>query len=243
MCRRLLFVLLALGVDACGGDSPASTGGGERPTPARVLAAASLNEVFHDVGGATFRFAGSQALVRQVQDGAPADVIATADEASMAVLVEAGLVSGPTVFATNRLAIAVAPGNPKRIEGLDDLAREDVLVVLADPSVPAGAYAAEALRKAGVTVQARSFELDVRGALGKVTIGEADAAIVYRTDAEAAGDDADVVHLREEHDVVARYPVAVVRDGDDSAGRAFVRRLLGAEGRRALRRRGFGSPS
>jgi molybdate transport system substrate-binding protein len=234
--RPLVLVVTAALVAGCTG------GGGETGRPT-VLAAASLTDVFEDLGGARFQFAGSQALVRQVRDGAPADVVATADEASMEVLVDAGLVETPVVFARNELVIAVEPGNPEAIDALDDLGRDDLLVVLADPSVPAGRYAAEALRKAGVEVRARSLELDVRAALTKVVAGEADAAVVYATDVEAADGRAEAVAIEDEHDVEVRYPVAVVADGDRAAGRAFVQRLLGERGRRALRDHGFLVPA
>ena len=181
--------------------------------------------------------------MRQVRDGAPADVIATADEVSMQVLVEADLVEAPVVFARNELVIAVEPGNPEAIDGLEDLRRDDLLVVLADPSVPAGGYAAEALRKAGVKVRARSLELDVRAALTKVVAGEADAAIVYATDVEAADGGAEAVAIDEEHRVEVRYPVAVLSDGHRAAGRAFVRRLVGERGRKVLRAHGFLVPT
>lgn len=232
--RPLVLVLAAALVAGCGGDD------GEAGRP-RVLAAASLTDVFEDLGGATFQFAGSQALVRQVRDGAPADVIATADEASMQVLVQADLVEAPVVFARNELVIAVEPGNPEAIDGLEDLGRDDLLVVLADPSVPAGRYAARALAEAGVEVRARSLELDVRAALTKVAAGEADAAVVYATDVEAADGRAEAVAI--DDDVEVGYPVAVLADGDRAAGRAFVQLLLGERGRRVLRAHGFLVPT
>src|SRR5581483_9851786 len=101
----------------------------------------------------TYSFAGSQALVTQIQQGAPADVFASADQKSMQKLVDAGLVDAPRVFARNKLEIVVAPGNPKHITGLADLAQPGLVVVLEDPSVPAGAYSRQALQKAGVTVK------------------------------------------------------------------------------------------
>ena len=234
--RALVLVVAAALVAGCGGGED-ETG---RPT---VLAAASLTDVFESLGGARFQFAGSQALVRQVGDGAPADVVATADETSMEVLVDAGLVESPVVFARNELVIAVEPGNPEAIDDLADLGRDDLLVVLADPSVPAGRYAAEALRKAGVHVQPRSLELDVRAALAKVEAGEADAGVVYATDVGAADGRAEAVAIEDDHDGDVRYPVAVVADGDRAAGRAFVQRLLGQRGRRALRDNGFLVPA
>lgn len=237
--RPLVLLVAAALMAGCGGDG----GGGVETGRPTVLAAASLTDAFEDLGGATFQFAGSQALVRQVRDGAAADVIATADEVSMRALVDAGLVESPVVFARNELVIAVAPGNPEDIDGLRDLGRDDVLVVLADPSVPAGRYTTRALARAGVDVAARSLELDVRAALARVTAGEADAAVVYATDVEAAGGDAAAVTIDDEHDVEVRYPAAVLSDGDRAAGRAFLRRLLGERGRGILRAHGFLAPA
>lgn len=231
----------ALLVSGCGGSD---VGGAAAAPPApRVFAAASLTEAFGDLGGSDAAFAGSSALVRQIIDGAPADVIATADERSMQTLVDAGLVETPIVFARNRLAIAVPPGNPAGVRGLADLGRSDVVLVLADPSVPAGAYAAEVLQRAGVVAHPRSLELDVKSALTKVTSGEADAAIVYATDVRASGDRAEAVAIPPAQNVEARYPVAVVKGGRRDVARAFIRRLTSAAGRRALLRRGFLPPA
>lgn len=230
----LLLPLLALGACAGSADGRGIT----------VFAAASLSAPFEaladelDDGAApTFSFAGSSALVRQIEQGAPADVVATADERSMQALVSAGLVEEPRVFARNRLAIAVEPGNPQRIEELADLARPDLVVVLCEPTVPAGAYAREALAKAGVTVRPRSLELDVKAALAKVTAGEADAAIVYASDTE------DRVEIPGEHNVVAAYPIAVVAGSPRTeSARRFVDAVLGRPGREALAGAGFLPP-
>ncbi len=135
----------------------------------------------------TFSFAGSQQLVTQLSQGARADVVATADEPSMQRLVDVGLVGPPTTFARTTLVIAVAAGNPERVTGLADLARPGLDVVLADPSVPAGRYARLVLDAAGLRVSPRSFELDVKATLAKVTSGAADAALVYATDVRSGG--------------------------------------------------------
>lgn len=229
---------LVLVATACGSGAPSA--GSSRPV--RVFAASSLTEVFGDLAGPSVKvsFGGSQSLARQLRDGAPADVFASADERTMQALVADGVVEEPVTFARNRLEIAVQPGNPKHVTGLADLARPDVAVVLADPSVPVGAYARQALRRAGLDVQPRSLELDVKSALAKVTAGDADAAIVYVTDVRAAGSKADGVPIPDAQNVVARYPIAVVAGtGRAAQAEAFVKRVLGAEGQRALRRRGF----
>jgi molybdate transport system substrate-binding protein len=215
-----------------------------------VFAAASLTDAFTDAEpvierehrGATltYNFAGSQVLVQQITEGAPADVVATADTETMDRLVTADLVEKPVTLARNRLAIAVGPGNPKRVKGLADLARADVSVVLADPSVPVGAYADAALQHAGVTVAPRSLELDVKAALAKVTAGEADAALVYATDVLAAKDRAAAVAIPDTDNQFAVYPIAVVRaSAHRRAARELLVELTEGAGRAALRARGF----
>ncbi len=218
--------------------------------PLTVFAAASLTEAFDDYKkalvaanselGLTYSFAGSQLLAAQISAGAPADVVATADQESMARLAGANLVERPIDFASNRLQIAVAPRNPEGVEGLADLSRQDLKTVLADPSVPAGRYARQALEKAGVTARPVSLELDVKAVLRKVASGEADAAVVYASDVSAAGSSVAGIAVPPEHNVVARYPVAVVRGtGRRGAAQAFVDQLLRGAGRDALLAHGF----
>jgi molybdate transport system substrate-binding protein len=232
-----LALALTVAPAGCGGRADGDGG-------LTVLAAASLTEAFTDLDtnpDADYGFDGSQALARQIEQGAPADVFASADTATMQALVRAGLVEEPRTFARNVLEIAVEPGNPKNVRGLADLARPDVLTVLADPSVPAGDYARRAFGRAGLEVpDARSLELDVKAALAKVALGEADAAVVYATDVAAAGDDVEGVQIPDAHNVVATYPIAVVSASHrKSDARAFVEQVLGEPGRRALRARGF----
>ena len=227
--RRLAAALALVLAPACGTGSSGVT----------VAAAASLTEAFEALGGATFSFAGSQQLVAQVEARAPVDVVATADADAMDRLVRAGLVDPPATFARNRLAIAVATGNPAGIGGLADLGRAGLKVVLADPAVPAGRYARLVLDRAGVAVRPVSLELDVKAVARTVAAGEADAGIVYVTDVPAAAR----VDIPPAANVVATYPVAVVRATGDRAGaRAFVDRLLGAAGRSALAAHGFELP-
>lgn len=192
----------------------------------------------------SYAFAGSQALARQIIQGAPADVFAAADERSMRTLAGAHLVEAPRVLARNRLAIAVAPGNPKGVHGLADLGRRDLAVVLADPSVPAGDYARQALTRAGVAVDPRSLELDVKAALAKVVSGDADAAVVYETDVRAAGARVGGIDIPDAQNVVATYPVAVVTTSHNRvAARAVVEELLVGTGQGILREEGFLGPS
>ena len=252
-------VVLALA--ACGGGAGTSTpasGTAARGSPQLtgslvVFAAASLTEAFNDGAHmleannpgftATFSFAGSQQLVVSVRNGAPADVIATADMATMQTLVVAGLVDAPQTFAHNTLEIAVARGNPKGIRTLADLADPGVSVVLADATVPAGRFARQSLQKAGVTVSPKSNELDVRSTLQKVESGDADAAIVYSTDVLAAADRVDGVVIPDGLNVSAAYPIAVLRATlHPAAAAAFVREAVSGDVQQALLRRGFRAP-
>jgi molybdate transport system substrate-binding protein len=239
-CVAAALVLVPL-VGACGD-------GGARQQVV-VFAASSLSDVFTQIAleyerdhagvDVVLDFAGSSALVAQIADGAPADVLATADDATMRQAVSGGSVAGsPTTFATNSLVIAVEPGNPLGITGLADLAAAPV-VVLAAPEVPAGAYARDVLARAGVVVDVASYEQNVRSVLSKVALGEADAGIVYRTDAIAT-DAVAAVPIPTAQNVEARYPIVAIVD--DPSASSFVDFVLGANGRRLLADAGFGLP-
>ncbi len=184
-----------------------------------VFAAASLTDAFTSLGDAftaanpdvdiTFNFAASSDLVGQINEGAPADVFASADQANMDKLTDGeGTVGDPATFATNTLEIIVEAGNPQGITGLEDLANPDLIVVSCDPAVPIGAYTQQVLDNAGVTVEFDSLEDNVRGIVDKVTSGEADAGVVYATDVIAAGDAAAGVEIPADVNVVADYPIA-----------------------------------
>jgi molybdate transport system substrate-binding protein len=214
-----------------------------------VFAASSLKTSFDKIGAkfdrmdgasTTFIYGGTQTLVAQLSQGAPGDIFASADLEHMTQLKNAGLLSGqPTVFAHNRLEIAVAKGNPKDVRSLADLARPGLVVVLADPSVPAGKYAQQALAKAGVTVHPASLEQQVTGALSKVALGEADAAIVYVSDIVTSGK-VDGVTIPDSHNVVADYPIAVLRSGASSElADLFVKLVMSADGQAILKAAGF----
>ena len=250
--RRLSLLALALIAAACGAatSTPPSTGGGPSGTVV-VYAAASLNRAFTELAtgfdakypnaGLQFNFAGSQILVTQLAQGARADVLVTADTTTMTNARNGGLVKGtPAVFAHNLLEIAVAPGNPRHIQTLADLARSDVTLVLAAPAVPAGKYAGQALKAAGVTPHPKSLETDVESVLTKVELGEADAGIVYATDVKAAGGKVDGVGIPSAQNVVASYPVAELQSAPNGAGAAaFIEYLESAAGRDLLQRYGF----
>jgi molybdate transport system substrate-binding protein len=220
-----------------------------------VFAAASLTEAFGNEKIAlattnpalslTFDFAGSQALVTQIQQGAPADVFASADQKNMQKLVDSGLVEAPKTFARNKLEIAVAPGNPKHITSLADLEKAGVTLVLADTSVPAGKYARQAFERAGLPApKPVSNELDVKSTLSKLTLGEADAVVVYVTDVEAAGAKVTGVEIPDVQNVVATYPIAAVKASTHlAAAEAFVEEIVSGSGRQALQAAGFLPPS
>lgn len=254
---RLLAVvwLLPLLALACGGigSTPAAPGD-PLQGDLNVFAAASLTEAFNALGAGfksahpavslSLVFAGTPTLVRQISEGAPADVLASADAASMQNAVDLGLAVGaPQLFARNRLEIVVGAGNPKRVSGLADLARPDVLFITEAATVPAGRYAAQALAAAGVRPSPRSFENDVKAVLAKVSLGEADAGIVYLTDVKAAGPKVSGVAIPDAQNVIAAYPVVAVRASRNrSAGSAFIDLLLAPAGQAVMARYGFSPP-
>lgn len=255
-----LFVCCALLAAACGGSGGSSTSPGSATTAKltgslNVFAAASLTESLTDYKttlesaspglSITNNLAGSAVLVTQIENGAPADVFASADMENMQKLVDKGLVATPQVFAKNTLEIAVAPGNPKHITGLADLERPGVTLVLEDPSVPAGNYAREAFRKAGLPApDPASNELDVKSTLAKLESGDADAVVVYVTDVTAAGDKVVGVTIPANHNVIATYPIAVVKATKNAAAaQAYIDGLVNGSGRQVLQARGFLPPN
>jgi molybdate transport system substrate-binding protein len=255
MPRRALVLLTLLFLPACAGQ-PAESGGESEDSQRGliVLAAASLTGVYqslqepykvlHPSISPKFSFESSSTLVAQVQQGVQADVIATADEETMGQLESAGLLEEPPqVFALNELAIIVEAGNPRNVQDLADLADPSLKVVLAAEEVPAGAYARQSLDAAGVEVQPVSLEEDVKAVVSKVSLGEADAGIVYVTDVKAAGSEVGSVPIPSEHNVVARYPIAVLRDAPNgNHGEDFVDLVLSEDGREALTEAGFSLP-
>jgi molybdate transport system substrate-binding protein len=241
----VLALLVVAFAAACGTGSATSADG---PRELNVFAAASLTEAFTELGdrftaehpGVTvaFNFAGSNDLVTQLQQGAPADVLATADLKNMEEA--ASLTGAPQAFAGNELIIAVEPGNPKGITGLADLSDEELKVVLAAPEVPAGKYAQEALAEAGATVKPVSLEVSVKGVVTKVSLGEADAGIVYVSDVESAQGKLEGIAIPEDLNVLATYPVATLKDAANPAdAQAFVELVLSAAGQAVLAEHGF----
>ncbi|MER7047988.1 molybdate ABC transporter substrate-binding protein [Streptomyces jumonjinensis] len=235
--------------DSARDDSPKSQG---RPSARlTVLAASSLTDAFETAGAAyekanpgteiTFSFAGSQELAAQVGQGAPADALVTADTTTMDGLkADTGT---PTVIAGNRLVIAVAEGNPEKIDELGDLAGAQLKVVLAAPEVPAGRYSEQILDAQKIEVKPVSQEPNVRAVLSKVELGEADAGLVYRTDAAAAADKVDAVAIPDSQNAVARYPAATLKTSrNPEAAAAFVSWLSGPQAQKILKDAGFQQP-
>lgn len=217
----------------------------EDGTELRVGVASSLAEAFSELDSnfqeaeLNVSAAGSQVLVAQVREGAPLDVIVTADLATMDRLRELDLIAGPAVrFAGNTLVIAVEAGNPLGVDNLDDLAADDLTVVLAAPDVPAGAYTGELLAAADTAVRPDSLEPSVRAVLAKVALGEADAGIVYATDVRDAPVTA--VTIPESINIQTSYYAAPLRDSAlPGVARRFVDFLAGEQAGIVLTERGF----
>lgn len=237
-------VLLAGGLTGCGGTSDAES--------ITVFAAASLSapftelaEKFETENGVEVKlnFAGSSDLVAQVQQGANADVFASADEATMEKLVADDLTEGdPQDFASNTLTIAVPPGNPAGIETLADLTNDGVTLVICASAVPCGAAAAKVEEAAGLDFTPVSEEQSVTDVLGKVRAGEADAGLVYVTDVAGAGDTVEGIDFPESEAAVNTYPIAVVEGADDEWAQEFMEFVLGALGQEVLAEAGFDQP-
>jgi molybdate transport system substrate-binding protein len=243
-----------VGLTACGGDEPTPAPSGSTPGVTgtiTVFAAASLTDVFEDLAedfeaanpgsDLVFNFAASNQLATQINSGSPADVFAAASESTMKTVTDAGSNdSAPVVFVTNELVIAVENGNPKGIQGLQDLTRPDVTVVLCAEEVPCGAASRTAIESAGLTITPVSYEQNVRDTLGKV--GEADAALVYSTDA-ATSDEVDAIEFPESGSAINRYPIATLKDAPNAVGAAaWVAFVLSPAGRAKLDEYGFGQP-
>jgi molybdate transport system substrate-binding protein len=234
------------------------------PSTLTVYAAASLTDAFRELGRALeaehsgltvqFNFAGSQQLALQIEQGAPADVFASADQRWMSYASEKGLVEGGSaIFARNRLVAILPRSNPARIAGLPDLARRDIKLVLAAEAVPAGKYSREALEKLGaspgfppeyarrVLANVVSQEENVKAVVAKVQLGEADAGLVYRSDVTpSVSRDVRVVTIDDPYNVIASYPIAVLKGArNPEAARRFVELVSSAAGQQTLQRHGL----
>lgn len=239
-----------LAVAGCGSDSAASP---EQRT-LTVLVAASLTESFgalekkfeaeHAGVDVKLSFQGSSALAQQIINGGKADVFASADETNMKKVTDAGLGSGSAeIFATNQLAIAVAPGNPKRIASLADLATDGMVVVVCAPQVPCGSATQKVQKAAGVTIKPKSEEQDVKAVLTKVSAGEADAGLVYLTDINSAAGKVAKVDFPEAAQAINKYPIVALKDAPRSElAKAFVALVRGEAGKTELTKVGFRIP-
>lgn len=261
--RSSIAVASLLVVAGCGGngmtdstDTPAAQSSSSEATERTltVFAAASLQKSFEEIGktfeashpGVTVRFSfgGSSGLVSQLSDGAPADVLATANESTMKKAVAEGLVTGePTPFVSNTLQIVVPKDNPAGVTSLADLTKPGAKVVLCAPAVPCGAAAISVEKAAGIDIKPVSEEQAVTDVLGKVRSGEADAGLVYVTDAKGAGDEVTGLDFAEAKAAINIYPIASLKDASDAAlAGEFVTAITGADGQKVLQAAGFAAP-
>uniref|UniRef100_UPI003D91E4DB molybdate ABC transporter substrate-binding protein n=1 Tax=Gordonia sp. B7-2 TaxID=3420932 RepID=UPI003D91E4DB len=253
--RRILAALsvagLLLAVAGCSSDDDSSTPASATPTTLNVSAAASLKKTFTAIAdefqkqhaGVTVKlsFDGSSTLVNQIKQGAPADVFASADEKNMDKLGDQAV--DPKIFATNTLVIVTAPGNPKGINSFADLNKPGVTTVVCQSAQPCGNATDTVEKNTGVTVNATSEEQSVTAVLTKVTTGQADAGVVYVTDAKAAGDKVATVTDPAFAAVVNKYPIATVQGAPgDALGKEFIELVLGPQGQQILADAGFGKP-
>ena len=252
-----LAAVVGLAMAGCGSPneawSPPSTsgaGGGKLI----VFAAASLKKSFTDIGNqfktdnpgadVEFNFAGSSDLVTQLTQGAPGDVFASADTKNMDKAAKADLLSGkPVNFASNTLTIVVAPGNPKKIASFKDLTQPGLTVVVCAPQVPCGSAAEKVEKATGVQLNPASEESQVTDVLNKVTSGQADAGLVYVTDAQGVGDKVTAVSFPEASQTVNTYPIAALKQSKaPDLAQKFIDAVTGEAGQKVLNAAGFTKP-
>ncbi|MFL0501795.1 molybdate ABC transporter substrate-binding protein [Kocuria rhizophila] len=267
--RRLTALAAAVGLSAlvltgCGGqgggrgaaassaEAGAQAGGGE--TTLRVSAAASLTQSFdqlaeeferdHPGVDVNVNYGGSSGLVQQLTEGAPADVFASADQKNMKKLTDADLAQGePKIFATNVLTLVVPKDNPAGITSVQNVLNKKVKLVTCAPEVPCGAATQKVEKANGVELTPVSQENAVTDVLGKVTSGQADAGIVYVTDAKAAGDKVTTIEIPKTDEAINRYPIVALKDSEQPELAAqFVDLVTGEQGQKVLRDAGFGAP-
>lgn len=252
-----MMIATALGAISLVTSACAPSNGGATAEDRRtvlVFAAASLTDVMADAETAfeaanptidiTVNLAGSASLRAQILEGAPADIVTTANPSVMDDLVEAGRVTEtPIVLARNRLVLAVAPGNPAEVDDLADLADPELFIGLCASEVPCGDLADRAAAAAGVDIETDTREPDVRALLTKIETGELDAGLVYHTDVAASATDVTAIELPTGLPTTTDYPIAAVTDAaDPAATQAFLDFLAGTEGREILADHGFQVP-
>lgn len=247
----LATLALAFGLFACGSSDDSGSGDGG---DLNVFAAASLTEAFTNLGKqyeaehegveVKFNFASSSDLATQIDQGAPADVFASADEPNMQKVVDAGMADGkPQDFASNVLEIAVPRGNPGKVTGLEDFSDKSLKLAVCDPEAPCGNAAVEVFGSAGVDAAIDSYEPDVKSVLTKVELGEVDAGLVYHSDVLAAGDKIDSIEIPEKVQYINVYPIVVIKDaGNPEGGQDFIDLVLGDQGQAELAKWGFRAP-
>ncbi|MFC4504672.1 MULTISPECIES: molybdate ABC transporter substrate-binding protein [Streptomyces] len=240
--------------DASSSSASSSSSSPELSGTVTVFAAASLKESFTALGKefeeehpgtkVTFNFGGSDTLAASITGGAPADVFASASPKTMAIVTDAkDNATEPVTFVRNQLEIATLPGNPDKVASLKDLTKSSLKVVLCDRTVPCGAAAQKALDAAKLKLTPVSFEQDVKAALTKVELKEADAAVVYKTDVHAAGDKVEGVDFPESADAINDYPIALLKDAPNAAAaKAFIALVQSADGQKVLSEAGFLKP-
>lgn len=218
-----------------------------------IFAAASLKSAFDelstqfedlhpDLDVLPITYDGSSTLATQILEGAPVDVFASADEKNMQKVVEGALADDPALFATNTLVLVVPRANPGEIAEIADLANADKTVVLCAPEVPCGAASATLLSESGIEASVDSFEQNVTAVLTKVAAGEADAGLVYVTDAESSAD-VEAIDVPGADVVINRYPIVALTDAENpDAAAAFEEFVLSADGQKVLEGLGFGAP-
>lgn len=248
----VISMLLVAGLVGCGSKSPSAPS--QAPGKVVVFGAASLKPAFTRISqqftgenpGSTidFEFAGSSELATQLTQGATADVFASADTAQMDAVAKAELLAGdPTNFASNTLVIVTAPGNPKRLGSFADLTRPRLAVVVCQKPVPCGAATQRIEDGTGVRLNPVSEELSVTDVLNKVTTGQADAGLVYVTDARNAGNKVTTVNFPEAAAAVNVYPIAVLKHAPHPAlAQKFVAMVTGDAGQNTLAQYGFAKP-
>jgi molybdate transport system substrate-binding protein len=246
--------LAGCGAQDGGGTARSGTGEAKPTGTVTVFAASSLKEAFGTLGRdfetanpglqVTLNFGASSALAQSITQGAPADVFASASPATMKTVTSAGDAAGePTVFVRNTLRIAVPKGNPGKVTGLADFGRENLKIALCATQVPCGAAAVKVFAAAGVTPRPDTYEQDVKATLSKVTLGEVDAALVYRTDVLAAGDKVEGLEFPEAAKAVNDYPLVVLKKApNEAAAKAFVAFVSSAHGKQVLSAAGFDTP-
>ncbi|MGE3193173.1 MAG: molybdate ABC transporter substrate-binding protein [Microbacteriaceae bacterium] len=251
MRRAVILLTAAVALTGCAEEAPVDDA--QMHGTLTVFAAASLTETFdalaaefeaeHPQVEVVLNYGGSSSLATQIRQGAPADVFAAANESTMQMVVDAGDASDAPIFATNTLVLVTPPGNPAGVTGLADLADPDLAIALCDPVVPCGSAAQTLLTNAGVTAVPDTLEDDVKAVLTKVELGEADAGLVYVTDAHATGSTVEIVDVPEAQQVINRYPIAVLTGAPNpDAARAWVEFVLSDEGQAVLSDAGFLAP-